>query len=352
MTTDRRLPTISVCIPAYKRPQLLRRAVESVFAQTWQDWELIVSDDEDPPGETWGYLQELRRQDARVTVLRNGGPHGQVPNTNRTLLAARGAWIKPLHHDDVLRPDCLETMLSATRGLPLVVLVRCRAAQCSDERPQRTSARREAKVRALFELIEQKHVHLGMYLQDCDVGMPTQVMVHRDAIEKGALLEDVPGVVSSVDTLWGCAVLKYGDVLFVNKVLVEHHHHRGSLTASLTAEQLETEYPIVLRRVRESIDPNLEPPPFSTVLGMVKCIRAFYHLKRGNFDAALRLLGEVRSATSWLLAARWAVNQVFPGQLHAVPRIPVAAPESAASAAPSEHFGSSEPASRESTRKW
>ena len=39
---------ISVVMPTYKRPDLLPRAVQSVLAQTFGDWELIVTDDEDP----------------------------------------------------------------------------------------------------------------------------------------------------------------------------------------------------------------------------------------------------------------------------------------------------------------
>src|SRR5579864_4619774 len=211
MTAEPQTPTISVCIPAYKQPDRLKRAVASVFAQAYQDWELVVSDDEDPPGESWRYLENLPAGDSRVRVMCNPGPHGQVANRNYVMLQARGRWIKPLDHDDILRPDCLETLLSATRGLPSVVMVASRAGEYSDEGPQPALRRRERRARAALELIPQKRVHLAAYLQDCHAGVPTQVMVRREAIEKGALFEETPGVVSSVDALWNCEVLKQGD---------------------------------------------------------------------------------------------------------------------------------------------
>lgn len=317
---DSESPGVSVCIPAYKRPASLKRAVASVFAQTYKQWELLISDDEDPPGETWDYLRELPKRDSRVRVMRNPGPHGQVPNINRTLLRARGTWIKPLHHDDLLRPECLETLLLSTRGFPSVVMVSCLFDRYFLGRHVRTWRRRG---RAAVELIPQRYIHLGMYLQDCNPGLPTQVMVHRKAIEQGALFEDVPGVISGVDTLWDCSVSRYGDLLLVNKVLVEHHQDAGTITASLTAGQLEAEDPIALRRELECIDPALKPPPLTVVLQMVRCLRAVHCLKSGKLAESLRFLRQVRHPSAWLLIARWALAQAFPGGFHVAPRIPV-----------------------------
>ena len=204
---DRESPSVSVCIPTYKRTILLRRAVASVFAQTYKDWELLISDDEEPPGETWDYLLELPKQDPRVRVMRNSGAHGQVENTNSTFRYARGTWLKPLHDDDVLRPECLETLLLATRQCPSVVMVSSLFERYSRGGHVRNWRRRG---RAPVELIRQRYIHLGMYLQDCNVGLPSQVMVHRKAIEQGALFENVPGIVSGVDTAWNIAVLRHG----------------------------------------------------------------------------------------------------------------------------------------------
>ena len=87
-------PLISVVIPTYKRRVLLERALDSVFAQTYNNWEVIVSDDEDGSGETWTYLTDLSEKDPRVRPSKNQGENGQVHNTNNARRHARGEWIK------------------------------------------------------------------------------------------------------------------------------------------------------------------------------------------------------------------------------------------------------------------
>jgi glycosyltransferase involved in cell wall biosynthesis len=299
---------------------LLKRAIASVFAQTYKDWELLISDDEDPPGETWDYLQQLPERDPRVRVMRHPAPHGEVPNINSIFRQARGTWIKPLHSDDVLRPECLETLLLPTRGLPSVVMVSGLVQVYFLGRRVRSWRRRG---RAPVELIPQRYIHLGMYLQDCNAGLPTQVMVHRKAIEQGALFEEVPGIIGSNDTVWNCAVLRHGDLLFVNKVLAEHHQGHETTSGSLRAGQLESEYPITLRRELECIDPSLKPPPLPVVLQMVQCLRAFHYLKSGEIRDAFRLVSQIRHLPALFLTTRWVLSQIFPGSFHVARRIPV-----------------------------
>jgi hypothetical protein len=161
-----------------------------------------------------------------------------------------------------------------------------------------------------------------MYLQDCSVGVPTQVMVHRKAIEHGALFEDVPGVVSGVDALWSCSVSRHGDLLLVNKALVEHHQDAGTITASLKPGQIEAEYQTLLSRELDCIDPALKPPPLAVALGMATCLRAISYLKSGRIRDTLRLLRQVRHLYAWLLVARWVLAQIFPLSFHAAPTIP------------------------------
>jgi len=317
---DLHSPAVSVCIPTYKRPALLERAVASVFAQTYQDWELVISDDEDPAGETWEYLRELPKQDSRVRVMRNPAPHGQVPNINSTFRQARGTWLKPLHDDDVLRPECLETLLLSTRELPSVAIVSCLADRYYRGALVRA---RMPRVSAPLELVPQRYIHLGMYLQDCSMGVPTGVMVHRKAIEQGALFEDVPGVTLSVDALWNCSVSRHGNLLFVNKVLVEYHQDAETITASGRAGQLDAEYPILLRRELECIDSSLKPPPLTAALALVGCLRAISYIKSGKIGEAFRLHRCVRHPHALVLFARWVLAQIFPGRFHVAPRIPV-----------------------------
>jgi glycosyltransferase involved in cell wall biosynthesis len=86
------VPFITVAIPTYRSLSILRCSVESVFAQTFTDWEMVISDDDDeaPPGETWNSLEALACSDPRVRPIMIGSSHGASFNHNAALQAARG----------------------------------------------------------------------------------------------------------------------------------------------------------------------------------------------------------------------------------------------------------------------
>jgi glycosyltransferase involved in cell wall biosynthesis len=93
----------SVVIPTYNRAELLRIALDSVFAQTFTDYEVIVVDD----GSTDGTWEELQALGSRIHVLRqqNAGP-GAARNLG--VAEARGDYIAFLDSDDLWFPWTLE----------------------------------------------------------------------------------------------------------------------------------------------------------------------------------------------------------------------------------------------------
>ena len=312
-------PLVSVVIAAYKRPDLLRRAVASVQAQTFPDWELVISDDEDPPGAVWEYLQELSRTDARVRVFRNPGPHGQAANVNHAFSHARGTWFKLLDDDDRFKPDCLAAFIDAVRGQEEVALVSCLADDYYDGALVRRGTPRG---RGTLERVPQRYVHLGMYLQDIDLGIPVQVMVHRSAVEGGALMESFPGRAHGIDSWWYARVLQHGDLLFLNQSLVERHQGSyGTVTASTSVEALDEEFRFQRQDQLSLIDPSLRPPSLSVVLQMLRLIRAMYYMAHRRPGPALRRLSGAWHPLAWILAARWGLNKRFPGRFAAVPRV-------------------------------
>jgi glycosyltransferase involved in cell wall biosynthesis len=98
-------PKVSVCIPTFLGDQTLGAAIESVLAQTFTDFELIVIDDGSPDN-TRAVVQ--RFSDPRMVYLCNEKNLGPEGNWNRCLEAASGDYFKLLPHDDLLHPRCLE----------------------------------------------------------------------------------------------------------------------------------------------------------------------------------------------------------------------------------------------------
>jgi glycosyltransferase involved in cell wall biosynthesis len=109
-------PAVSIILPTFNRLEYLRPAVDSVFAQTFTDWELIVADD-GSEAETVTYLAALAdRPRARVLRLPHTGNVSAVRNA--ALQAARGEYIAFLDSDDVWVPEKLALQVASLRAHP------------------------------------------------------------------------------------------------------------------------------------------------------------------------------------------------------------------------------------------
>jgi len=109
-------PQVSIIVPCYNRVQYLRRAVDSVLAQTFQDWELILADDGSGV-ETAAYLAELERlQRTQVLTLQRTGNPSVVRNA--ALRAACGVYVAFLDSDDLWLPTKLESQIAVHRSCP------------------------------------------------------------------------------------------------------------------------------------------------------------------------------------------------------------------------------------------
>jgi len=110
-------PLVSVLLTAYNREAFIAESIESVLAQTFTDFELIVSDDGSTDG-TAGIACEFARRDARVRVSVNERNLGDYPNRKRAACLARGQFLKYHDSDDVMYRHCLEVMVGALLAEP------------------------------------------------------------------------------------------------------------------------------------------------------------------------------------------------------------------------------------------
>lgn len=126
-------PRVSVIIPTYNRSQALRATVESVLAQTFADWELIIVDD----GSTDDTLEVARSfTDQRVTVCTQANARHSAARNNG-LGRARGELVAFLDHDDRWVPHKLERQVDYLDAHPDCVLVYGRWEGIDEEgRPQ------------------------------------------------------------------------------------------------------------------------------------------------------------------------------------------------------------------------
>ncbi len=101
-------PLVSVVIPTYNRASLLQKAIASVVAQTYKNWELIIVDD----GSIDGTSQLVRLiRDVRITGLElpHSGHIGSLFNAG--VQSGKGEWIAFLASDDLWMPNKLELQM-------------------------------------------------------------------------------------------------------------------------------------------------------------------------------------------------------------------------------------------------
>lgn len=102
---------VSIVMPAYNVDRFVAEAIESVLAQTYERWQLVVVDD----GSTDGTASIISRfVDPRILVVRqtNGG---LTAARNTGLGKAAGEWILFFDSDDLLQPDALDVLVRASR---------------------------------------------------------------------------------------------------------------------------------------------------------------------------------------------------------------------------------------------
>jgi len=101
-------PLISVITPVFDTPvQRLEEAVESVLAQAYENWELVLVDDGSSATDLLRALPVLAARDRRIVLKSLGKHEGISAALNQAIALARGKWVAFFDHDDILEPDAL-----------------------------------------------------------------------------------------------------------------------------------------------------------------------------------------------------------------------------------------------------
>ncbi len=107
------MPNVSVILPTFNRRRFLQAAIESVYAQTYADWELVIADD--GSGEdTRAYLSGISSPQVRVIWLSHCGNPSHVRNV--AISAAAGRYLAFLDSDDIWAPTKLERQIEALQA--------------------------------------------------------------------------------------------------------------------------------------------------------------------------------------------------------------------------------------------
>lgn len=107
---------VSICIPTYKQTEYLKKCLESILAQDFKDYELIISDD--TPDDSIEQFLKTILKDHSYSYTRNIPALGMPENWNSAIKKAEGRYIKIMHHDDFFtQPDSLRLMVEEIERL-------------------------------------------------------------------------------------------------------------------------------------------------------------------------------------------------------------------------------------------
>lgn len=105
------MPEVSIIIPVYNAEKFLHRCVDSLLAQTFSDFELILVDDGSPDG-SGAICDAYAAKDSRVQVIHQEN-QGQSVAKNRAMEQMRGQWVMFADSDDWMHPQSLEYLYNA-----------------------------------------------------------------------------------------------------------------------------------------------------------------------------------------------------------------------------------------------
>lgn len=267
-------PRVSICVPAYNAGRWIEQAVSSALAQTFEDFEVIVSDN----ASVDDTLERVRAfTDPRLTVVGSERNIGPTLNANRCLELARAPLVKFLHADDELYPQCLERMVPVLDEDPRVGIVFSPRDIVLDEPDDPEAIRWRARYHTLHEplgdlgrvtngrVVFRRWLELGVH--DNLIGEPSAVLVRRECFDRLGGFDPRIRVVVDIE-MW-LRILLYYDVGFVPEPLCAYRHHSGSITGvarrkatawlddlwtleSLLGHDLDAEERQLVRRARRS----------------------------------------------------------------------------------------------------
>jgi hypothetical protein len=324
-------PLVSIGLPNRNTVPYLPERVQTIFNQTCQDWELIVSDNFSDDG-AWAFFKDVARRDRRVSIRQ--APLGLYDGWNDCIRRARAKYIYIATSDDTMAPDCLEKLVAALEGHPECDLAHCRLRIIDKWGREFDHGWSRISLFALSSgpLIDIAHIRMAPF--DALLLMSgrtvywsiTQLLIRRELFDKVGFFESRWGSLGDVN--WQMRACLVANTVHVADTWAGWRVHPGQATGTIDYCSLEHE-----RKTQEMIDHAIEateslvlPTTFARLRrkwsGNALSLRHFLRamearpskrerrlfilreLLKGEFGASLHLRARAAKQPHWPEAAR------------------------------------------------
>ena len=224
-------PRVSIVVPAYNNGRFIEATMDSILAQTFEDFEVVVAD-HSSTDDTWDRLQPYAR-DRRVRLLTTPAGGGAPANWKRVTDEATGELVKLVCGDDLISPDCLAEQVAAIDSAPGVVLVSCQRDLIDARGNPVTRAR---GLGGLTGRVDGREAARRAVMAGTNIfGEPGCVLMRRDVLEAAGGWADTEPYVIDQQTF--CNVLMAGDFYAVPKSLASFRMSASQWSVNLAREQ-------------------------------------------------------------------------------------------------------------------
>jgi glycosyltransferase involved in cell wall biosynthesis len=286
------MPQVSVILNVRNGAAFLHDALDSVLAQTFQDWELIAWDDCSTDNSA-DIIRAYRDPRIHYYLSADDTPLGEA--RNRAIRQAKGEWLAFLDQDDIWLPCKLEKQraLAASR----VGIIYGRTVLFDDKHGNL----RDYDHVHEFGPLPEGNIFYQLFSEACFIAM-SSALLRRSAVRE---IGDVPGTIRVVpDYYLYVAIARRYEARAVQQVVCRYRMHPGSMSASDENRlRLHQEPLAIIRQWASFLSPSLvryRIRTYSTVLALEEMGR------RSTFSNGVRRLF-TEGSVSWLLSRPFAL---------------------------------------------
>jgi glycosyltransferase involved in cell wall biosynthesis len=213
------MSVVSVIIPTYNRAQLLHSAIVSVLNQTYQDFEILVIDDNSKDN-TQAVVKNF--DDKRIRYIRHEKNKGEAGTRNTGIKHAKGTYIAFLDDDDEWLPEKLLLQVDLMRNSKPDVGCIYTGLFVVDK----------TKGKILNQIIPKKrgYIYYDMFIKNY-IGTPSTVLIKKECFERVNIFDEHIAFGTDYD-MW-IRISKEFHVDYIKKPLVLYYRHEDSLSANL-----------------------------------------------------------------------------------------------------------------------
>jgi glycosyltransferase involved in cell wall biosynthesis len=238
-------PRISVVVPAYNAVRYLGETIDSIIAQTLSSWELVVVDD-GSDDDTYLLAEEYARRDPRIRTVQQGNA-GVATARNRGFIetSCSADYVAFLDADDLWLPDALEILVEAAETIPRSVGAHglgqfvdtasriIRPGECEEMCRPRPTLLNGHVVNSPFEA---PTTFASLIISGCIVA-PGAVLMRRSVVERIQGFDPAFQICADWDMYIRLA--RYGDLRFVNRVVLSYRQHTNNMSRQRRAQRSE-----------------------------------------------------------------------------------------------------------------